>query len=220
MAAVDGGARGVLVTTPGPADPDEVRETALYATEAGTVVAVDTCYAADRTWRRALPAWQELASGAQILDSVITIGDRPATQFTALISQLAVVRPVVGAFNTARAVHRNDQQYVVSAQAGQLGVTLTGVMSTVDMSSLSVDLVSIAARWSARFDGDALARPAVVTRFDADGSAAAPCRYESPHRAAWLDLHAAITEGTLLPYTLDELAADLELANTLVGAGH
>ena len=29
---------------------------------------------------------------------------------------------------------------------------------------------------------------------DADGSLMAPSRYERPHRAVWLDLHAAVTK--------------------------
>jgi hypothetical protein len=60
----------------------------------------------------------------------------------------------------------------------------------------------------------------VAARLDAGRATAAPYRYESPHRAAWLDLHAALTDGTPPVYPLDELAADLELADTLLGEDH
>jgi len=216
LAAVRNGARGVLLAAPGPADPDEVRDAARRATAAGTIVAVDAGYTADRTWRHALPAWQEHAPGAQLLDSVVTIDERSSTLFTALIDQLTVVRPIVGALEGLHLLHRSDDQYIASARADQLAITLTGVVSGLETSTLRVDLVGVDRRWSARFDGDALARPALVTRFDADGSTAPPLRYESPHRAAWLDLHAAITDGTPPPYTLEALATDLTIANQVL----
>jgi hypothetical protein len=56
-----------------------------------------------------------------------------------------------------------------------------------------------------------LARAGEIVRFDADGAHAEPPLYESPHRATLIELHAALSEGSRLSYTLSDLADDLEL---------
>jgi hypothetical protein len=69
-----------------------------------------------------------------------------------------------------------------------------------------------------------LATPARISEFDQAGARTAPVRYESPHRVAWLELHAALTAtgtgtgvGSPRP-DLDDLAEDIAWARHLLDA--
>jgi hypothetical protein len=87
-------------------------------------------------------------------------------------------------------------------------------------SALAVDLIGVERRRRARFDGLGLAAPAGISEFDQTGARTGPPQYESPHRAAWLELHTALTEngaGFRQP-GLDDLAEDIALARHLLDA--
>jgi hypothetical protein len=78
-----------------------------------------------------------------------------------------------------------------------------------------MDLVGSSSRWRIGFGDDALARPGEITRFTAHGAESQAPVFENPHRAMWLSLHAALVEGSRLPYALDDLAQDLAVAEHL-----
>jgi hypothetical protein len=74
-----------------------------------------------------------------------------------------------------------------------------------------MDVVSAARRWRAHFDHTALARPTEITLYDGNGALSRPLLYASGHRTTWMQLHAAITEQASIPYSLEDLATDLEI---------
>jgi hypothetical protein len=54
--------------------------------------------------------------------------------------------------------------------------------------------------------------PTEITLYDGKGALSRPLLYASGSRATWTQLHAAITEQASIPYSLEDLATDLEIA--------
>jgi hypothetical protein len=208
--AIAAGIRGVLIVRPGPANSDEVRELARRAAPEATLVGVDVGFAADRAWNTALPQIKADAPAATLLDSVVTFDG--VSPVTALVEQLAAVRGILPALEPLEAAHRSDNQYVVSGRAESVAVSLTGLRSPLSGYELSLNMVGPQQRWRVRIGGDEVARPSELVRFDGAGAHTQPVLYESPHRAALLALHAALTDGSPLAYTLADLADGLDMA--------
>ncbi len=90
-----------------------------------------------------------------------------------------------------------------------------GLRSPLAGYELSLNMVGLHQRWRVRIGGDELARPSEIVRFDVAGAHAQPALYESPHRAALFELHAALTDGSPIDYTLAGLADGLDLATAI-----
>jgi hypothetical protein len=209
-AAIAAGRRGVLVVRPGPANSSEVRDLARRAAHEATLVGVDVGFAAGRAWKKALPEIKADAPTATLVDAVATFdGVSPVTAF---VEQLAVVRGILPALELPEVAHRSANQYVVAGQFGSVAVSLTGLRAPLSGCELSLNVVGPQYRWRVRIGGDELARPSEIVRFDSAGGHAQPVLYESPHRGALLALHAALTDGSPLDYTLADLADGLDMA--------
>jgi hypothetical protein len=210
---VDDGARGVLVVDPGLADPERVRR--LSGAVAGrAVVAVESVYAGDRTWTAARGEVAADAATASIVDSLASVPADSAVEplVSALVSQLAVVRPLVGSLGGLRLLHRGAREYLLAAPTAGPRVTLAGVASAAGREGLTLDVVAPARRWEVRFDETALGSPAQVTAYDETGARTRPLVHESGRRMTWQRLHEALTGDGAGSYGLDDLADDLELA--------
>jgi hypothetical protein len=208
--AIAAGSRGALIVRPGPASSSEVRDLARRAAAEATLVGVDLGFAAGRTWQKALPQIKADAPTATLLDTVVTFdGVSPATAF---VEQVAAVRSILPELQPLEVAQRSNTQYLVSGRSASVAISLTGLRSPLSGYELSLDMVGPHQRWRVRIGGDELARPSEIVRFDRDGAHAQPLLYESPHRAALLDLHTALTDGTPLAYTLADLADDLDWA--------
>jgi len=209
-AAIAAGIRGVLVVRPGWGNSTELRDLARRAAREATLVGVDIGFAADRAWNTVLPQITADAPTATLLDSLVTFdGVLPETAF---VEQLAVIRGILPALEPLEVAQRSDDQYVVSGRCENVAVSLTGLRSPLSGYELSLNMVGSQQRWRVRIGGDELARPSEITRFDSTGAHAQPMLYESPHRAALLELHAALTDGTPLAHTLADLADSLDMA--------
>lgn len=211
--ALGAGVRGIMLARPGPADAGDVRDLAALAASANAVVGVDVGFAAHRSWQQAVARVRQDAAAAALLDSFLTFDGGSAVG--AFLAQRAVVRGIADGWDRFDLVHHAADQYVVVARAGGLPVMLTGLRTSAAGAGLRVDLVGPGTRWCIRIQGDELARPGEITRFDHLGAHSQPLVYESSHRAAWLALHAALTGGPALSYTLDDLAEDLAIAARL-----
>jgi len=133
-AAVAEGVRCVVLTRPRIVDVQLLRQLAAHAAEAGSVVAVDTPYASDHTWTTALADLAEAAAKASILDSVVTVAasDHVADALSdALLDQVAVIRPLLGAASVRTVAHRAASHYSIAGQRGATAITLSGVVSPV-----------------------------------------------------------------------------------------
>jgi hypothetical protein len=213
--AVHGGARGVFIALPGRADPVALRQIGAGARAAGVAVLVAAAYRADPTWADCLATVRRDVPSLQLVESITRVapGGGPHANRDALwrglLEQLGLVEDLVGRPVDLEVAHSSEAQYVVAGAAGPSAVTLTGVISPLRSEHFSLDAVGEDFRWSARFEGDALARPSEVTRWDRSGSQAAPRRYEGSYRRCWRVLPDAIQTGTPSQFTLEDLAGRL-----------
>jgi hypothetical protein len=198
-------ARAALVVTPTPVDPARVRETAA----AGVPAAVDSPYANNPAWTAALPALT--ATPFTLLDSVVTVA-AAADLDRALLDQLAIVRPLLDTSDLDVTANRGTDHYVIAGRCGDAAVTIAGVVAAEVAGELRLDLVGIEERWAVRFEPPQTARPASITRSDANGSHTTRPVFESGRRAVWRHLATALAGGDPPPYGLTEYAADLDFA--------
>jgi hypothetical protein len=210
--AVAAGAPAVVLTAPAVVDPEVVRSLAGFV-RGRALVAVDRAFAADRTWLGARAELTADAATATLVDSVLTVPEDGGSVLTAgLLEQLSVVRPLLGALPAPRLLHRGPGHYAVLARAAGPRVTLAGVRSAAGAATLTVDVVGLQRRWGVRFDDTAPGAPTAVAVHDGNGSSVRHPRYETGRRAGWEMLHTAILGGGEVAYSLDDLAADLDLA--------
>lgn len=213
--AVEGGVRGVFIACPGRAGPVALRQLGADARAAGVTVLVAAAYRADPAWADCLATARQDLPSLQVVDSVIRVtpGGGPQAKRDALLrgvlEQMGLVEDLAEGPVQLEVAHSSEGQYVVVGTAGPTVVTLTGVISPLGSKRFSLDAVGENCRWSARFDGDAPARPSEVTRTDRSGSLTAARRYEGSHRRCWRLLHAAIETGTPSQFTLEDLAGRL-----------
>ena len=207
--ALDAGAKGILLATPTAVDPAQVRTLAT----GGLVVAVDIRFAPDPSWAAAVSDIAVDARSASLIDSVVTVEDATESSlFAGLVEQMALVRSLLGSFDHLGCIHRTARQHALVGHSGGAAVSLTAVASQTPGSTLRMDVVSAARRWQAHFDHTALARPTEITLYDGNGALSRPLLYASGRRSTWMQLHAAITEQASIPYSLEDLATDLEIA--------
>ena len=160
------------------------------------------------TSRQDLPSFQ-------LLDCVIRVASAGAPRanrdalLRGLLEQLGLIEDLAQSPVDLEVAHSSEGQYVVAGATGPTAVTLTGIISPLGSEQLSMDAVGQNCRWSARFDGDAPARPSEVTRWDRSGSLTAARFYEGSNRRCWRLLHAAIQTGTPSRFTLEDLAERL-----------
>ena len=216
-AAAQQGARGVLVASAGTVDSSgEVRAAAAVAVDAGMVVVADRGRPADRVWRDVAPSWRTDAAASAFLDSTASTTDNRLDHI--LLEQLALVRAIIGRPHHLRTATLSASAYQITGAAGTLRISLSAAPGPDP--ALAVDLIGVQRRRRAQFDGLGLATPARISEFDQAGARTEPVRYESPHRVAWLELHAALTDigvGTTRP-DLDDLAEDIAWARHLLDA--
>jgi len=206
--AIDAGTKGILLATPTAVDPAQVRTRAT----GGLLVAVDIRFAPDPSWAAAVSDIAVDARSASLVDSVVTVEDATESSlFAGLVEQMALVRSLLGSFDHLGCIHRTARQHALVGHSGGAAVSLTAVASQTPGSTLRMDVVSAARRWQAQFDHTALARPTEITLYDGNGALSRPLFYASGHRATWMQLHAAITEQASIPYSLEDLATDLEI---------
>ena len=206
--AVDAGTKGILLATPTAADPVQVR---TLATE-GLLIAVDIRFAPDPCWAVAVSDIAVDARCASLIDCVMTVEDATESSlFAGLVEQVALVRSLLGSFDHLGCIHRTARQHALVGHSGGAAVNLTAVASQTLGSTLRLDVVSVARHWQAHFDDTALARPTEIILYDGNGALSRPLLYASGRRSTWMQLHAAITQQASIPYSLEDLATDLEI---------
>ena len=206
--AADEGAKGILLAAPTAADPAQVRALPIGS----FFVAVDIRFVPDPSWAAAVSEIAVDARSASLIDSVVTVEDATESSlFAGLVEQMALVRSLLGSFDHLGCIHRTARQHGLVGHSGGAAVSLTAVASQTPGSTLRMDVVSAARRWLAHFDDMALARPTEIILYDGNGALARPLLYASGRRSTWMQLHAAITEQASIPYSLEDLATDLEI---------
>jgi hypothetical protein len=206
--AIDAGAKGILLASPTAVDPAQVRTLAI----GDLIVAVDIRFAPDPSWAAAVSEIAVDARSASLVDSVVRVEDATESSlFAGLVEQMALARSLLGSFDHLGCIHRTARQHALVGHSGQAAVSLTAIASQTSGSTLRMDVVSAARRWQAHFDDTAPARPTEITIYDGNGALSRPLLYASGRRSTWMQLHAAITEQASIPYSLEDLATDLEI---------
>ena len=207
--AVGDGAKAVVVARPAVVEPGRVRELAR-AVAGSAVVAVDTPYATNRTWGTASEEVVADAESASVVDSLVT-ADQGGLE-TALLDQLALVRPLFSPTGAVRVLHHGERAYALTFPTGGPRVTLSGAVSPAGRTGLTLDVVGPARRWQVRFADTAVASPAEMTRHEATGAQSLPLLFESGRRVTWQRLHQALTGDGHLGHSLDQLAEAMDTA--------
>jgi hypothetical protein len=198
-------------------------QVAVAANQAGVLAVADLAYASVRSWADALPSLAGDLAGSAVLDCVITApppgpGElNPAALRSALVEQLALVRPFLGGPLRLEALHLGARDYVLATQQSELAVTLSGSLSAVAGHRLEFSLVGAERRWQARFAVDALAAPVSISAWDASGKRTWPPRYESGYRETWLRLHTVMAgQEVAVFHGAAQLASDLAAAQAVL----
>jgi hypothetical protein len=208
------GVSGVLLVRPaaGPSAPD-IRAAAKAAADVGTIVAVQSAWAANPAVAQFAQAATGQLSDLTLIDSVIQLGGTEHRRWDdVLLGQLTLLRAVTGPLGLTRFTAQHENGYTLDGAAGTSAVTLAAVQSAP-----ATDTARLAA-YGATGDGhlivpaDGVARAAAAWFVNPDGAMCQPTWYETASRASWTRLHHAATERPCGPLPdLADLADDFEL---------
>lgn len=200
------GARGLLVDLPAIEPAGEIEALRDAADGTGAVIAVASPYVHSPAWTACRAELADDRPQISLLD-VVTVTVDPAGLDRSLLASLAAVRPLLRGTSLRRAAP--DVATTLVTHAGGLAVTLACAVSV--RPGMVLTAVGPHRRWRVDLPHDGTARPGHATVHDASGTRAWRPIYASSARAAWTDLHAAVTGGTRPAYGLDDLLADVLL---------
>lgn len=205
------GVRGVLLTGVRGVAATGVRELA-----AEVPVVVDTPWALDPAVVEHRERIARAAAEAAVVDLVsVTPSDQGRHGLDILHDQLALIRVAIGPVDELRLANFDVTGFNAVARVGAVPVYLSAVSSNFGTSRTRLSVRAPGEEWRLEFGDPAYARPTLAYRIDDAGEQLQPTLYETAHRVAWRELHAAVTSGARPTYGLPELVADLELAWTV-----
>lgn len=206
VGAVAGGARALVLASPGALALDALRLIEEAVAGPGVVVVPALHYAPRLAAGCAAPQ-------AVVVDIVLTTGEARPSRTGMLVEQLAALRRVAGAGISVRGLHRSPSHTVVEvALGGGRSALLTALVSPVGADSLRVHAVGGEERWEIEIP-DTDARPARVSQASSAGVRTAAPVHQRSERITWLGLHELLATGTgELPYTFADLLHDRGLA--------
>jgi hypothetical protein len=214
--AVAAGASAVVVADPRPTAPAELDRLAVAAEIHHTTVAIDTAFATDPAWIAARDAVAKSAAGAQVIDSVVSVPPGEDGLASALLAQLAVVRPLLGPDVELAVSALAPDHFVLTGAQGETAITLAGIASgSVDEAGMTLDVVGVEEHWQVTFSEAGPARPTAIVRRDSAGQHVNRPRYESGRRASWRAVHGALKGDGGVAYGLIDLQDDLTLAGAI-----
>jgi hypothetical protein len=215
---------GSVVILAGTAEVTALALTSLArdAAHGGGAVTCDTGYACAPAWLSALAQLQVQAAESTVLDSVAAVGrtgSSPAGHAdlrNALVGQLLLAHAVLGRLDGLRPLYAGDSSYVLGGHALGAAATFAGALSA-GPSYLQLDMVGARARARVRFETEYLAQSAYVSVFGPDGEHIRDSSYESGHRVCWLNLHAALSNGTPVLISANQLISCVAMAENALG---
>ena len=177
--AVDGGVKGILLVASTAADPNQIRK--LRTRDA--MVAVDTRFAADPAWAAAIPDIAADAQTVSLIDSVMTVEDSAdGALFNNLVEQLAVIRPVVGAFDRLDCIYRSDRQLAPGKRRESGCKSHCRRLTHIGL-NLARGCREFSPTLAGKFDDTALAQPTEIITHDCSGAHTRPLLYANGRRA-------------------------------------
>lgn len=210
-AAIEAGARGVIIADPGITDPDAILTLADRADQAGAVVELAERYAGDPTLlRHRADLIQHLAATSTILISQVGDFATPAN------AALDMVRTAHALGQPLSLTHIWQASHAVVVR-GTAGEKLFEAIATSGTGGAGQRIDALGFGRTLRFSlrGDGSARPSDLRIGNAKGERKLSPVYESVDRAAWLRVHAALDRGDPDGLALRQFAADITMIQAL-----
>lgn len=214
VAAAAGGAAGIMIVNPSPMDAE--------AFDISVPVVVDSTWSHNPAVAAAAPHFAALneralndaaASEEAVLESRVDAPVRTDLE-QVLLAQLALVRAAVGAVASLAIDRWNEKGYDIRARlAGGASIALAAVLSNGLPASASLRALTRHNAVRLHLPDPATATCGMVTISGPDGATMLPTLWETPHRAAWRELHRRVTSGDSAS-DLDDLLADIATLRT------
>jgi len=220
-AAARGGAAGIIVVGPTPADL-----AGLVALDQLAVAFVtDWQWSSNPAIPAAAAAFRTAALGAAALNTSGTGPNRLETRLVlpvgsdlnvALLEQLALVRRLVGPVDELHILDQTSRNCYAAGTTGGLEVDLSLVCTAATTSVSLTRLLTVDGSVELEVGSPTTARPARVTVTGPDGMTQLPTLYESAHRASWRRLRDQLS-GIGAGSDLSDLRADTATLNRSSG---
>jgi len=195
----------------------EVNELAESSAQAGRPVVVAAPFMYDAAVHDGLSGMRADVGDLSLVESVVTVPAEGTDQgseaplYLGLLAQVGAIRLTVQLLRDVVIHFENAQAYMATSLVGNTTVLLAGLLSTLRAPVLCLDLVALRDCWSIRLDETTIATPAQFVSRSGSGLRR-PCEsYESGLRAAWQNLHAAVTRNEQVRYGLKDLVGDMDL---------
>ena len=215
MAAIGGGALGILVVDPAVEDIDQLSE---VAANSGVPIVIDRPFAGNPAIPVAAEWFSRNADPAELIESRMTVPMGTDLNRSAM-DQFSLIRATAGALDACQPLIWNASGYVLHGRVTDGRRTVLSA-TTTDAVPRSAWLRALrpAGAVELLLPDPATARPAQATVTATDGATLLPTVYETAHRAAWRRLHRLVTETGEPPADLSDLAADMHLTGRWITA--
>jgi len=206
-AAASAGVSGIMIVNPSPAD--------VAALEIAVPVVVDTTWSHNPAVAAAAPHFAALTES----DEPVTFESRVDAPVGSdlervLLAQLALVRAAIDAVATLAVDRWNERGYDIRATlSGGASIALAAVLTGGLPVSASLGALTRHNAVRMHLPDPATAVCGTVTVSGADGATVLPTLWETPHRAAWRQLHNLVNDGETTS-ELDDLVADIATLRT------
>jgi hypothetical protein len=214
-AALRGGATGLIVICPVPADLEPLRSALM--SHPATVV-VDSPWSSNPAVPAAADAIRSAVAGAVHAECRL-IQPAGADLDRALLHQLSLVRALIGPATSLSVLSKSANHLQGSARSGDLLVDLSITCTDASTASATTRVLLPDGSVEVLIPAPTTARPATVTVVSADGMAILPSLFESGHRATWRRLRDHVSEGDV-PGDVDALQSDIALLQRATAEGH
>ena len=184
---------------------------------AGLPVVVAAPFMYDATVRGELSRLHVGLGALSLVESVVRVPAEGAAQgpeaslSIGLFAQVAAIGLTMPPLRSIEVHREKANAYLATGVTGKTTVLLAGLLSSLPAPVLCVDLVALEDRWTIRLDETAIAAPALFVSCSGTGLYRPPVSYESGLRAAWRNLHAAVTGNEPVRYGLSDLVGDMAL---------
>jgi len=219
--AIRPGTAGVLVVRPAPGpSAHDIRAAAAAAAKAGTIVAVQTTWAANPAVAPFARAAAERLSDITLIDSVAQLDDIHSQWADVLLDHLSLLRAVIGPLELTRFAAQHEHGYTVDAAVGTSTVAMSAVRSAPPPQAARLAAYGATAEAHLIVPSGGTATPASAWFVDSADAAMQPTWYETASRASWRRLReAAERPGEPLP-DLADIADDAEMLTGITAVWH
>lgn len=217
-AALDDGARGVLVVDPRPVSGAALDGLRAAASRRAAPVILDRGWASSPSVLAAAEEFARLVVPTALVETRVDVPG-VADPEAALLAHLALVRATVGAVTELRLLHADSTGYSALGRLGAaVDLDLTAVFSAALTSAASVRIARPESTVLLELGPVDVAAPGRLRVLDGAVRRLPLLPYETPHRAAWRRLHRAATGGGPTA-DLDDFGHDVELARRALSSG-